>query len=449
MRYAMNLTGLKRAGLLMLALLLLAAVPREAEAQLLKRLKKRATQSVENALERKAEEAVDEAVDRAVDRAVDGYIDRAMTRVFGEKAAAEGTRQNAGMRELEAAMIGLYGAGYAGGAAVEPVPFRDLQALLPDRAAGLARTDDSGETTQAYGISMSQAQATYGSGDRRIELSIIDLGSMQSIALFGYAWFMTEVNIETEEGFERTTTFEGFPAFESLKQRGGETEAAFQVIVAQRFAVAANGDGVSLDELKAAVGAVDLQRLNELRTYGLSDEAIALQEQNARAMQGTADSLRSAYGTAGAVEVADFRALKALLPERVDGLTRLDVEGQKGTALGITTSSADATYRSDDDEIRLHLMITDLGSLQGIAMMSYGWLTTQIETEDETGYERTTTYRGYPAYEEFRNEDGRTSASMQVIVAQRFVVSAEVFGAGMEVVKAALERVDLDALASL
>lgn len=445
----MGTIWLKRVGMVMMAALLLALVPQQVDAQLLKRLKKRAAQSAENALERKAEEAVDEAVNRAVDKAVDGYIDRAMTRAFGEKAAAEGTNSNAGMRELEAAMISLYGYGYAAGAAVEPVPFRDLQALLPARAAGLDRTDDSGETTQAYGVSMSQAEATYGGGDRTVDLSIIDLGSMQSMALYGYSWLMTDVNIETEEGFERTTTFEDFPAFESSKQRGRGIESAFQVIVAQRFAVAANGDNVSLDDLKAAVGAVDLQQLSSLRSYGLSEEAAAMQAQNAQAMQGTADSLRTAYGTTAGVEVADFRALKDLLPERLDGMDRQEAQGQKGTAMGITTASASGTYASEDGSAWMEVSLIDLGSLQSMAMMSYGWLNMQIETEDDTGYERTTTYEGYPAYEEFRNQDGATSASMQVIVNQRFVVSAGGRNVSMDDVQAALDRVGLDAVAAL
>ncbi|GIV58081.1 MAG: hypothetical protein KatS3mg042_0994 [Rhodothermaceae bacterium] len=166
-------------------------------------------------------------------------------------------------------------------------------------------------------------------------------------------------------------------------------------------------------------------------------------------MQGTADSLRAAYGTAGGVEVADFRALKALLPERLPGMVREDAQGQKGSAMGITTSSAEAAFRSEDGQAWMNVSITDLGSLQSLTMISYGWLNTQIETEDDTGYARTTTFKGYPAYEEFRRRDGETSASMQVIVGQRFAVSAEGQGIGMDDVKAALERIDLSAVAAL
>jgi hypothetical protein len=55
----------------------------------------------------------------------------------------------------------------------------------------------------------------------------------------------------TEESYDR-------------QSRHGE----YSVLVGQRFMVQAEGDGVTIDELKAAVGAVDFSRLEGLAKAG-------------------------------------------------------------------------------------------------------------------------------------------------------------------------------------
>lgn len=143
-------------------------------------------------------------------------------------------------------------------------------------------------------------------------------------------------------------------------------------------------------------------------------------------------------------EPVDFRTLRALLPETVaGGLERTSVEGQKGGAMGMAVSSAEAAYEGSDGR-RLTIKITDLGSVSGFAMMGLGWAMIEVDKETSSGYERTTEYKGHRAYENYDRD--RQRGGMQALVADRFVVEVEGRAVEMEAVAAAMDAVDVSAL---
>lgn len=169
---------------------------------------------------------------------------------------------------LADAVSQMFGGG--DGERVEPVNFRTLRDLLPDDAAGLARADIGGEKTGMAGFSIARAEAEYrdeNDRNRRVELTITDAGSIGRMAMFGAAWMRMEVDRESSDGYERTTRFEGHPAYEKV-EGGTRPRAELQVVVADRFFVSAEGQGVGMDELKDAVAAIDLGELEDLRDEG-------------------------------------------------------------------------------------------------------------------------------------------------------------------------------------
>ncbi len=148
------------------------------------------------------------------------------------------------------------------------------------------------------------------------------------------------------------------------------------------------------------------------------------------------------------VTPVDFRELKALLPETVGNLKRTNLEGEKVAAMGMNISNANADYSDAENSASIDLKITDLGSVSGISgLAAYGWCMVDIDKENETGYEKTITYKGNKGYEKFNNDykDGELS----ILVAKRFVVEANGNNVSMDQLKAAVDMIDFGKLESL
>jgi len=77
------------------------------------------------------------------------------------------------------------------------------------------------------------------------------------------AWSKLDVDRETDDGYERTTTFDGHKAYEKYndKRKRGE----INLIVNSRFIVQVEGRGVEMDELKRAIKKIDLDDLAKLK----------------------------------------------------------------------------------------------------------------------------------------------------------------------------------------
>jgi len=152
---------------------------------------------------------------------------------------------------------------------VEPVDYRMLKDLLPESIAGLRRTGAEGTRTNVVGISSSKAQATYGDGKGgRIELEIIDVGTLSGVTAMAFAWVNVEIDKESDGGYERTTTLGGRKAYE--RYDGSARTGALDVIVASRFVVGVKATGVEKKVFQEAVAKLDLERIEALRTQGLS-----------------------------------------------------------------------------------------------------------------------------------------------------------------------------------
>jgi len=144
----------------------------------------------------------------------------------------------------------------------EVVNFRELQSLLPDRMAGLERTDFSGQTTGAMGFSISVAEAIFEDGDARLEVVITDTGGLVSIATGIASWTTLEIDRETQDGYERTTTINGFKAFEKYNRRNRRGELS--LFVDDRFVVVIKGRNIEEDAFHEAVQEMDLNELANL-----------------------------------------------------------------------------------------------------------------------------------------------------------------------------------------
>ena len=157
---------------------------------------------------------------------------------------------------MKAASERLQNAGQNPGKAA--VPPAALQALLPAAIGTYQRTAMEGA---AMGGAGSSAEGTYSAGANTFHLKITDMAALGALAGIGSAMGVAESK-QDAGGYEKTGTVDGH--LQSEEWRTAEHSGKFSVVVADHFMVEAEGSAGSIDELKAAVAAVDQGKLVQL-----------------------------------------------------------------------------------------------------------------------------------------------------------------------------------------
>jgi hypothetical protein len=155
----------------------------------------------------------------------------------------------------------------SGGRRVDPVAFDELKALVPESFAGLPKTASSAEKTGMASLMVSKAEARYGDGaGKRVTLDISDTGGVSG--LIGLAsWVGVEGEKDDDRGTEKTQKVGGRIVHQRTSKTGGSNE--FGIVLGDRFVVSATGNGVGVDELKAAISGLDLAKLESMKNAGV------------------------------------------------------------------------------------------------------------------------------------------------------------------------------------
>jgi hypothetical protein len=141
----------------------------------------------------------------------------------------------------------------------------ELEALLPTEAAGLSRATVTSRVQTAGAAAVAQAEARYEDGGRWLTLRLTDYAeAMAGGVVPGASWMLFDTHREHEAGYEKTTSIDGFPAREVLRRRAASTRCEVEVVVGQRFFLAVEAEGVTMDEVKAVLGQVGLDRIEAL-----------------------------------------------------------------------------------------------------------------------------------------------------------------------------------------
>ena len=142
----------------------------------------------------------------------------------------------------------------------ELVNFRQLMPFVDLKLKGWEMAEKpSGTTMKHQNIQMSEAKASYRSGDKTLNIVILDfLG--QTIPWLAS---MPQMEMESSEEVLRTTKVGDFKALENYKFKDKHGE--LNISVGDRFWVKLEGSGIDNTEpLKAAAQQMDLQKLAAL-----------------------------------------------------------------------------------------------------------------------------------------------------------------------------------------
>ena len=136
-----------------------------------------------------------------------------------------------------------------------------LKSLLPANVGGLARTEIFGESAGSAGMGGSHAEARYGAGDATMTVEVTDTAALAGLAGMAGA-FDVNSSKETATGYEKVATVDGRMTTEEYDR--ASRHGKYGVLAGGRFMVRAEGDRVSIDDLKAAVNAVGVVRVEQL-----------------------------------------------------------------------------------------------------------------------------------------------------------------------------------------
>lgn len=149
---------------------------------------------------------------------------------------------------------------------IEPVDYRKLRDLLPREINGMKRISTDGSRKSALGIRISKVEAEYEGPRLNMTVAIMDLGSVSGAAAAGLDFFDAEFDGDYEDGYKRTTEFDGHPAFVKVDNSGRYHHYEAVVMVAERFVVAIDASGRGLDEniIEDVLDEISLRRLARL-----------------------------------------------------------------------------------------------------------------------------------------------------------------------------------------
>lgn len=178
-----------------------------------------------------------------------------------ESGAAEAAK---GLEQMAKGLEAMAGGGGGGDDVkpVEPVSFRDMQALFPD-FEGWTKGKPTGEKMSSP-FKYSQAEVEYTKGDSSISLKAVDSGFNQ-LLLTPYAMFLTAgYEKETSDGYEKSTKVNGQPGWE--KWNSGGKDGELNALVGKRFLIQIEGHQIDdTKPLHDLAGRIDMTKFSALK----------------------------------------------------------------------------------------------------------------------------------------------------------------------------------------
>ena len=153
-------------------------------------------------------------------------------------------------------------------AKVEPVEYTKLKELMPAKAGTVDQSSNEGEKQELNEWIMSRARAEYTMPDADDKapsafVEIIDFGAAPHLVAGMTAWRQVPLNMENDEGFQKTGKFKEYPCFQSYSK--SDEHRTMMLLVADRFLVNVETSNMTADQFKTLTEGLQLDKLAKLR----------------------------------------------------------------------------------------------------------------------------------------------------------------------------------------
>lgn len=162
-------------------------------------------------------------------------------------------------------------------------------------------------------------------------------------------------------------------------------------------------------------------------------------------MEAAMGALGTALSGGQGVEPVQLDVLKPFVPEKFAGLPRTSQRADRSGVAGLMVAKVGAKY-TDPSGKRVELEVVDTGGAAGLMGLA-SWMGVQGERETDGRMERTRKEGNRLVHEEVSKQDGRNKYA--VVLANRFVVSAEGRGVDIATLKSAVGGLDLGRIETL
>ena len=129
-----------------------------------------------------------------------------------------------------------------------------IKSMLPETLMGMKRTSFSANSMMGYGVGEARYKADDG---KQLHLSIFDCSGVAGAAYYSMMYWGMNMEREDENGYEKTTTFNGTKAIE--KYQKGSDQYTLTFPASNRLLVTVEGEQTGLDMVKQAAGSLNLK----------------------------------------------------------------------------------------------------------------------------------------------------------------------------------------------
>jgi len=144
----------------------------------------------------------------------------------------------------------------------EPINFREIKKVLPNRLAGMTMEDTEGQTRGFLGFKMSTVKGIYQSDDGQLNVKIVDVAGAGKLVSKVANWTDLDVDKESKDGYERTTVIDGYQAYEKYDSRRQKGQVA--LLVDDRFIIDIQGKNITERQLRDAMNDINIRKLKRL-----------------------------------------------------------------------------------------------------------------------------------------------------------------------------------------
>jgi hypothetical protein len=163
-------------------------------------------------------------------------------------------------------------------------------------------------------------------------------------------------------------------------------------------------------------------------------------------MEAAMGALGTAISGGKGVDPVQIDQLKPMLPATFAGLPKTDESAERSGVQGLMTTKVSGTYSDAGNGKNVHLEIDDTGGAAGLMALA-GFMGVQSEKQEGGRTERTRKEGNRMIHEE--TDKGANQSKYTVVLAERFVVTAEGNNVDLDTLKSAVGSLNLGKLESM